>query len=94
MPFDARDEVRYELHVETSSLTIIECRPPWREEYGPEWSRLPIARLRYAKSRREWSLYWRDRHSKFHRYAEVGPTASVQSLLDELRADPIAIFWG
>lgn len=94
MPFDARDQVRYELDVAPSSLTIIECRPPWREDYGPEWTRLSVARLRYAKSRGAWSLYWRDRHERFHLYDRVAPTPSIQALLDEIEADPTNIFWG
>lgn len=28
MPFDARDQVKYELDVEAGALTILECRPP------------------------------------------------------------------
>jgi hypothetical protein len=94
MPFDARDQVRYELDVTPTSLTIVECRAPWREEYGPDWTRLPVARLRYVKTRREWSLYWRDRPSKFHLYDRVASTPSIQDLLDEVSADPTCIFWG
>lgn len=94
MPFDARDQVRYELDVEPTSLTIMECRPPWREGIGSEWTRFPIARLRYVKVRREWSLYWRDRNLKFHLYDRVPPTAAIQDLLDEVTADPTSIFWG
>lgn len=94
MPLDARDQVRYELDVAPSALTIVECRAPWREDYGPEWTRLAVARLRYVKARREWSLHWRDRHSKFHLYDRVPPTASIQDLLDEISADPTSIFWG
>jgi hypothetical protein len=94
MPFDARDEVRYELDVAPSSLTIVECRPPWREDYGPEWTRLHVARLRYVKARCEWSLYWRDRHEKFHLYDRVAPTRSIQDLLDEVETDPTNIFLG
>lgn len=94
MPFDARDQVRYELDVAPTSLTIVESRPPWREDYGPEWTRLAVARLRYVKARREWSLYWRDRNEKFHLYDRVTSTPSIQDLLDEVEADPTNIFWG
>lgn len=94
MPFDARDQVRYELDVAPSSLTIVECRAPWREDYGPDWTRLAVARLRYVKARREWSLYWRDRHERFHIYDQAPPTSSIQDLLDEVEADPMNIFWG
>ena len=30
------------------------------------WTRFPIARLRYTKAANRWSLYWRDRHLRFH----------------------------
>lgn len=53
-----------------------------------------MARLRYVKSRKEWSLYWRDRHEKFHLYDRVGPTPTIQILLEEIDADPTSIFWG
>lgn len=94
MSYDARDQVRYELDIAAGSLTILECRPPWREGYGTEWTQFPIARLRYVKSRNEWSLYWRDRNLKFHLYDSVAPTPTIQVLLDEITADPTCIFWG
>jgi hypothetical protein len=94
MSGDASDVVRYELDVEPRSVTILECRPPWREDFGPEWTRIPIARLRYTKARKEWAIYWRDRHSRIHLYDVVEPTPNVESLLAEIDADPTCIFWG
>jgi hypothetical protein len=75
-------------------VTIFECRPRWQPEYGPDWTRQPVARLRYTKARREWSLYWTDRNSKFHRYDQAAATATVEGLLAEVDADPTCIFWG
>lgn len=40
------------------------------------------------------TLYWPDRHSKFHRYERLDPTARVERLLVEIDADPTCIFWG
>lgn len=80
LPERARGQIVYELDVDPRSVTIVECRPPWREDLGPEWTRFPIARLRYTKSRREWALYWRDRNLKFHLYDLVEPTASVEGV--------------
>lgn len=94
IPPDARGQITVDMDVAPGSVTILECRPPWRPEYGPEWTRFPIARLRYVKARREWSLYWRDRNLKFHRYDLVDPTPNVQRLLDEIDADPTGIFSG
>jgi len=44
---------------------VLECRPPWREGFGTEWTRFPTCRFRYTKVREQRSLYWRDRHLKF-----------------------------
>jgi hypothetical protein len=61
-------EMRVEMDVDAGAITILECRPPWREDFGPEWTRQEIARLRYTKSTRIWTLYWPDRNS-----ADEGP---------------------
>jgi hypothetical protein len=94
IPPEARREIRIEMDVTPTSVTILECRPPWRPEYGPDWTRRPVARLRYTKSRGEWSLYWTDRNSKFHLYDRIEPTPTVEHLLAEIHTDPACIFWG
>jgi hypothetical protein len=94
LPERAVGLIRYEMDVDARAVTILECRPPWRPEYGTEWTRLSVARLRYTETRREWQLYWRDRNLKFHVYDLLPPTASVEALLAEIDADPTAIFWG
>jgi len=88
------DEMRVEMEADARAITVLECRPPWREEYGPEWTRQEIARLRYTKSTCSWALYWPDRNSKFHRYEDIDPTPTIDRLLAEIDADPICIFWG
>ena len=94
MPERVRDEVRVEVDVADRHLTIVECRPPLRADMGAEWTRFPIARLRYVKTTGRWSLFWRDRNLRFHAYDLVAPTASIEELLAELDRDPTAIFWG
>ncbi len=94
LPKRARGLIRYQLDVTDRTVTIMECRPPWRPEYGPEWTRFPIARLLYTKTRGEWSLYWRDQNLKFHEYDMVAPTPHVDDLIAEIERDPTAIFWG
>jgi len=75
-----RDQVRVEADVTDRHVTIVECRPPWRADLGPEWTRFPIARLRYTKASKRWSLYWRDRNLRFHEYDRVSPTDNVEEL--------------
>ncbi len=94
VPEHVRGEVRVEADVTERSVTILECRAPWEAGENGQWTRFPIARLRYTKSTRLWSLYWRDRHSRFHEYVGVPATGSVAELLEEIDRDPTAIFWG
>lgn len=85
---------RVEMDVDSLAITILECRPPWDEPANPNWIRRKVARLRYTASRKEWSLYWPDRNSRFHLYDHVEPTPDVERLLTEIDADPTCIFWG
>jgi hypothetical protein len=94
VPEHVRDEIRVEVDVAQRHVTIMECRPPWRADTGSAWTRFPIARLRYTKATRLWSLYWRDRNQRFHEYDRVPATEDVEELLAEVDRDPTAIFWG
>lgn len=93
-PPDVREEMRVEVEETPRGLTILECRPPWDELPGAEWTRSPIARLTYSKQSGEWTLYYADRNDRFQRYWECGPSAHVTDLLEEIDNDPTCIFWG
>jgi hypothetical protein len=95
VPDHAREQLRMELDVDARSITILECRPPWQPDRDEDqWTRFPIARLRYTTTRGEWTLYWRDRNLRFHRYDRIQPSPTVGDLLDEIDKDPTGIFWG
>jgi hypothetical protein len=94
VPAHVRDQIKVECDVTPRHLTIVECRPPWREDMSAEWTRFPIARLYYTKATRQWSLYWRDRHLRFHVYDRITPSPRIDDLLQEIDRDPTAIFWG
>ena len=91
VPAHVRDEVRIEAEVRGQTVTIHEHRPPWHPELM-EWSRTPVAQLRYGVGER-WTLYWSDRKGHWHRYDGLDP-GPAQSLLDEIDADLTGIFWG
>lgn len=78
----------------SAHLTVLECRAPWRDGPDGEWTRFPIVRFHYVKTRREWSTYWRDRNLKFHRYDPFPQTSALDDLLAAVDADRSGIFWG
>jgi hypothetical protein len=94
IPPAVRAEVRIEMDVGSTAITIFECRPLRPDERASEWLRQEVARLQYTSRTRTWSLYWPDRNSKFHRYDRISPSPRVGVLIDEISADPTGIFWG
>ncbi len=88
------DQIRVEAVVDGNAVTIVERRPPWREDFGPDWTTGPVARMRYTQKTGTWALFWRDRNQRWHRYTRIGSSAQITVLLDEIEADPTCIFWG
>jgi DUF3024 family protein len=86
------DEMRIEMDVVARAVTILECRPPWREDFGPEWSSTKVAQLRYDGG--VWTLYCPDSNGRWWRYDEAAPASDVAPLLAALDEDVTGIFWG
>lgn len=57
VPAHLRDEARVEADVRGKSVTIFDCRPPWHPNLT-DWSRVPVAQLRYDPANHAWTLYW------------------------------------
>jgi hypothetical protein len=94
IPSHARDEVRLEYEVHGDSITLTERRPIFRALPDEEWSKLRIAQLRFDPKATTWALYSADRNERWHRYDDLGPTLSLDALLDEIDRGPTGIFWG
>ncbi|MET9317234.1 DUF3024 domain-containing protein [Kribbella sp. NPDC003505] len=94
MPDNAQDQLRIECELAQRHLTIVERRPPWHENLGPDWTTSAIARLRYNATNKSWTLYWTDQHQRFHLYDQLAPSRSIDDLLTEIDRDPTNIFWG
>ena len=94
VPDHARHQVRLEVEVDRTRVTIVERRAPWRPDFGPTWSRSAVASLRYSPTHRHWTLFWMDHNGQWHRYQRTAPTPTISLLLDEIDRDPTNIFWG
>lgn len=92
VPKHRRDEARVEMTVRGHSVTIFDCRPPWHPNLT-EWSKVPVAQLRYDSQGHLWTLYCADRNSRWHLYFDTDP-GTVDELLKEIDTDPTGIFWG
>jgi Protein of unknown function (DUF3024) len=92
VPAAMRSHMRLEHSVRGSAITIVERRPPWREDFGPEWSSSKLAQLRYDGGL--WTLYCADSNGRWWRYDEAAPARDVAPLLAAIDEDVTGIFWG
>ena len=94
IPPEHRDEVRMEFDVRGRNVSLFECRPPWDPDAGPEWTRTPVAQLRFDPAGGIWELFCARSSGRWAAYEPAPPTTSVGELLDEIDRDPTGIFWG
>jgi hypothetical protein len=94
VPRSAREELRVECSRRGRAITIVERRPPWRADLGPEWTTSRVAQLRLDPALGLWSLHAPDRKGRWFQYEGLAPATRVGQLLAEIEADPTGIFWG
>ena len=88
------DDYKIEHTVRGSSITILERRPPWNPAYGPEWSSLKVAQLRYDDTARRWRLFCSGSDDRWYPYELAPPAPEVAPLLVAIEEDRTGIFWG
>jgi hypothetical protein len=93
VPPEFQDQIRMEIDIRGKTVTIFECRPPWREDIEPEWTRLGVARMKFDNESSKWMLYWSDSNGRWHIFDLISP-GSVDKVLKEIQRDRTNIFWG
>jgi hypothetical protein len=94
IPPHVRDQIRLEASIRGNGIMIVERRPPWREEFGPEWTTQRIARFLYDPATETWSIWWADRNGRWLTYSPQKPTGNVEILLAAIDADTSGAFFG
>jgi len=92
IPAHVRDRVRLSFKFRGNSVTLFEQRPAFHKP--GEWVDINVAQFRYDPESKKWTLYWRDRNSRWHKYDQLVPNEDFDVLLHEVERDPTGIFWG
>jgi hypothetical protein len=93
VPRDFQDQIKMEVDVRGKTVTIVECRPPWREDADSEWTRMGVARMKFDTGSAKWTLYWPDSNGRWHIFDLISPS-SISKILKEIELDQTNIFWG
>lgn len=86
------DQLRYEYAFDANSALLIEKRPSFLNP--ADWTAMPRAKFRYSASKGVWTLYWGDNNEKWHRVSSAPASPNIESLLQQVIADPSGVFWG
>jgi hypothetical protein len=92
IPEHARSQIRLKHKVRGNSVTLFEERPDFIDKNT--WIEITVAQFRYHPSNKKWSLYYRDRNSRWHEYWDIDSDPDLDVLLQEVNEDPTGIFWG
>ena len=92
IPEEVRNEIKMNYETKGKKITLFEERPRWTGE-GP-WTKMAIAQIRYDEEKNNWTIYWRDRNEKWHKYTEINPRKHIEDIIKEIDADRTGIFWG
>jgi len=91
-PPEFRNQMRLEATSRGNSVTVSDHRPFW--DTSDEWVSMKIAQLRYQPETQEWTLYWADSNSRWHRYDDLESTRDLDAVIAEIDEDPTCIFFG
>ena len=92
IPLHAKSQIKLCYEFRANTVTLFEDRPVWNDK--SKWTHSPVAQFRFDKENLHWSLYCRDRNSKWHRFNPAPSTPSFESLVAEVDKDSTGIFWG
>ena len=92
VPIWVRDEVALQFRIRGHDVVLFEKRPLFRDP--SKWIESNVAKFRLNSKTETWSLFWRDRQSKWHRYERCEPSPDIAHFLQEVDRDPTGIFWG
>lgn len=93
-PVRLQNEMKAEIEVAESEITVYECRPPWRPDGVLAWTRQPVVRFRRSEPTGDWSVMWRDSLDRLHPYSPAAPSPRLADLLADVDADVSGVFWG
>lgn len=91
-PPEVGNKIKLTFEFRGDTATLFEDRPVWNDP--TQWTHSSVAQFRIDTETLKWSLYCRDRNSKWHFYDGIKATASFEELLIEVDEDPTGIFWG
>ena len=91
-PEHIKDKLSMEYSVKGFDVLMYELRPVWNDPQRKTES--AIAKFKYAKKSKQWTLYWQRANLKWLRYDKDLTGADLAELVDEVDQDSQHVFFG
>lgn len=93
-PVEVRTELDYvyEIDEQNASITILEVRRHFQSI--KEMSYMPIAKVKFNKSRQDWSVYWQRANDKWEKYPSEPIAIDLSHFFKVLKEDELSCFFG
>jgi len=94
VPEHVKHQLKHTYSIRGNEVTLFEERLMRPEQ----WSKMPIAKLKYDPEKNNWSLWWSDSKDQWHDYFKEIKCSknpgTLDAILEEIEKDPKGIFWG
>ncbi len=91
-PEHIRERVDLSFRITGQSVEIFEVRAQRNE--ASSMIEVPVAKVTYVKSTKEWKLYWMKSDMKWHGYKPFPISKSLETVLEAVEQDAYSCFWG
>jgi len=89
---EIRDQIDFGYSYDGLIAEIYEIRPVW--DNPGEKQNIPIARMRFYKSKQLWNLYWMRANEKWELYEPFSESTYIDKIIEVIKKDKHGCFFG
>ncbi|GAA5221187.1 DUF3024 domain-containing protein [Membranihabitans marinus] len=89
---EIRAKLDFGYSYENNVFILYTIRPIWNKPN--EYQNLEYAKIRFYKTRQEWSLFWKRGNGKWELYEALPKSNHLDKIIEEIRQDKFSCFLG
>lgn len=89
---EVREQVDVGYSYDGKTFLLFEVRPVWNDPKVKE--EYEFAKIRYYKTREEWTLYWMRASGKWELYEPFPESAYLDKIIEKIEEDALGCFFG
>jgi hypothetical protein len=91
-PIDIREQLDIAYRIENQSIFIFEIRPEFQNPNSK--IEIEVAKSTYIRTQNRWKIFWMRSDLKWHGYEPDLFVDSIEEVIEIIKSDDYACFWG